>query len=193
MAADILLYQSDIVPVGKDQKQHVEVTRDIAVKFNSAYGEVFTLPEPQIAEAVAVIPGIDGNKMSKSYGNTVEIFGEEKAVRKRIMSIVTDPAPVEAPKDPEKSTIYSIYRLFADEGRAAAMAERFRAGGYGYGEAKKELFEALWSYFEPFRRRRGELAGNLDYVNEVRKLGADKAREAASVTLSKVREVVGVI
>jgi len=193
MAADILLYQSNIVPVGKDQKQHVEVTRDIAAKFNAAYGEVFALPEPQIAEAVAVIPGIDGNKMSKSYGNTVEIFGEEKAVRKRIMSIVTDPAPVEAPKDPDKSVIYSIYKLFADEGEAAAMAERFRAGGYGYGEAKKELFETLWSCFEPFRRRRGELADNLDYVNEVRKKGADKAKEAASATLKRVREAVGVI
>jgi len=193
MAADILLYQSNVVPVGRDQKQHVEVTRDIAVKFNAAYGEVFTLPEPEIAESVAVIPGIDGQKMSKSYGNTVEIFGEEKAVRKRIMSIVTDPAPVEAPKDPDKSVIYSIYKLFADEGRALSMAERFRAGGYGYGEAKKELFEAVWGYFEPQRRRRKELADNLDYVNEVRKTGADKAREVAAATLKRVREAVGVI
>jgi len=193
MAADILLYQSDVVPVGKDQKQHVEVARDIAEKFNSAYGEVFTLPEPEIAEDIAVIPGVDGQKMSKSYGNTVEIFGEEKAVRKRIMSIVTDPTPVEAPKDPDKSVIYSIYKLFADEGRASAMAERFRAGGYGYGEAKKELFEAVWGYFEPFRRHRKELSDNLDYVNDVRKLGADKAREVASATIKRVREVVGVI
>ncbi len=193
MAADILLYQSNVVPVGKDQKQHVEVTRDIAEKFNLAYGEVFTLPEPEIPEAIAVIPGTDGQKMSKSYGNTVEIFGEEKVVRKKIMGIVTDPTPVEAPKDPDKSVIYSIYKLFVDEGRAAAMAERFRAGGYGYGEAKKELFEAIWSYFEPFRRRRGELTANLDYVNEVRIAGADKAREVASATIKKVREVVGVI
>jgi tryptophanyl-tRNA synthetase len=193
MAADILLFQSDIVPVGSDQKQHVEVTRDIAEKFNAAYGEVFTLPEPQIAEAVAVIPGIDGQKMSKSYGNTVEIFGEEKAVRKRIMGIVTDPTPVEAPKDPDRSIIYSIYKLFAGESEAAAMAGRFRAGGYGYGEAKKELFETLWAYFEPFRRRRAELSDNLDYVNEVRRMGAEKARETASATMKKVREAVGVI
>jgi tryptophanyl-tRNA synthetase len=193
MAADILLYQSNIVPVGRDQKQHVEVTRDIAVKFNAAYGELFTLPEPEIAEAVAVVPGTDGNKMSKSYGNTVEIFGEEKAVRKRIMGIVTDPTPVEEPKDPDKSIIYSIYKLFADEGKAQAMAERFKAGGYGYGEAKKELFEALWGYFEPFRRRRSELSDNLDYVDEVRRKGADRAREIASATLRMVREAVGVV
>jgi len=193
MAADILLYQSNLVPVGKDQKQHVEVARDIAMKFNATYGEAFTLPEPEIPEAIAVIPGIDGQKMSKSYGNTLEIFGEEKAVRKRIMSIVTDPTPVEEPKDPDKSVIYSIYKLFVDESRALAMAERFRAGGYGYGEAKKELFEAIWSYFEPFRRRRKELSDNMDYVNEVRKAGADKAKEAASATIKRVREVVGII
>jgi tryptophanyl-tRNA synthetase len=193
MAADILLFQSNVVPVGSDQKQHVEVTRDVAARFNSTYGEVFTLPEPEIAESVAVVPGTDGQKMSKSYGNTVEIFGEEKAVRKRIMGIVTDPTPVEAPKDPDKSVIYSIYKMFVGESEAAAMAGRFRAGGYGYGEAKKTLFEALWAYFEPFRRRRAELLGNMDYVSEVRRMGADKAREAASATMKKVREAVGVI
>jgi tryptophanyl-tRNA synthetase len=193
MAADILLYQSNIVPVGKDQKQHVEVTRDIAVKFNATYGEAFTLPEPETPAEIAIIPGVDGQKMSKSYGNTIEIFGEEKATRKKIMGIVTDPTPVEAPKDPDKSIIYAIYKLFADEGKAAEMAGRFRAGGYGYGEAKKELFDMLWSYFEPFRRKRAELADNLDYVNEVRKLGADKAREVASETMKRVRELVGVI
>jgi len=193
MAADILLYQSNIVPVGKDQKQHVEVTRDIAVKFNATYGEAFTLPEPETPAEIAIIPGVDGQKMSKSYGNTIEIFGEEKATRKKIMGIVTDPTPVEAPKDPDKSIIYAIYRLFADEGKAAEMAGRFRAGGYGYGEAKKELFDMLWSYFEPFRRKRAELADNLDYVNEVRKLGADKAREVAAETMKRVRELVGVI
>jgi tryptophanyl-tRNA synthetase len=193
MAADILLFQSDRVPVGKDQKQHVEVTRDIAMKFNAAYGEAFTLPEPEIAEEVATIPGVDGQKMSKSYGNTIEIFGDEKATRKKIMGIVTDPKPVEAPKDPNESTIYSIYRLFADKDKAGAMAERFRAGGYGYGDAKKELFDMLWSYFEPFRKKRQELAANLDYVGEMRKLGAGKAREVASATIKKVRELVGVI
>ncbi|MCL2218265.1 MAG: tryptophan--tRNA ligase [Chitinispirillia bacterium] len=193
MAADILLYQSNLVPVGKDQKQHVEVTRDIAVKFNAAYGEAFTLPEPEIAEEIATISGVDGQKMSKSYGNTVEIFGEEKATRKKIMSIVTDPTPVEEPKDPDKSIIYNIYKLFAADDKAAAMAERFRAGGYGYGDAKKELFEMLWAYFEPYRKKRADLAANLDYVNEMRKLGADKAREIAGATMSKVRKLVGVI
>ncbi|MDR0330089.1 MAG: tryptophan--tRNA ligase [Chitinispirillales bacterium] len=193
MAADILLFQSNIVPVGRDQKQHVEVTRDIAAKFNAAYGEAFTLPEPEIAEAIATIPGVDGQKMSKSYGNTVEIFGDEKATKKKIMGIVTDPTPVEAPKDPDKSVIYSIYKLFAGADKAKTMAERFLSGGYGYGDAKKELFEMLWAYFEPFRNKRKELAGNLDYVDEVRKRGADKAREAAAGTIKKVRELVGVL
>jgi len=193
MAADILLFQSNLVPVGKDQKQHVEVTRDIAIKFNAAYGEAFTLPEPEIAAEVAIIPGLDGKKMSKSYGNTIEIFGEEKATRKKIMSIVTDPAPVEAPKDPDASTIYQIYKLFADDNSAAEMAAKFREGGYGYGDAKKALFETLWNYFEPFRKKRVELAGNLDYINEVRREGAEKARAVAAATVSKVRELVGVI
>jgi tryptophanyl-tRNA synthetase len=193
MAADILLFQSNIVPVGKDQKQHVEVTRDIAIKFNGTYGEAFTLPDPEISEEIALIPGVDGQKMSKSYGNTVDIFGEEKATRKKIMSIVTDPTPVEDPKDPDTSTIYAIYKLFADSDRAAQMAERFRAGGYGYGDAKKELFEMLWTYFDPYRKKRNELAANLDYVHEIRKKGADKARSAAAETMKKVRELVGVI
>ncbi len=158
MAADILLYRSNLVPVGRDQKQHVEVTRDIALRFNSTYGEIFAIPEPEITESLAVIPGIDGQKMSKSYGNTIEIFGEEKTIRKRIMSIVTDPTPVEAPKNPDKSIIVTLYRLFADPAQAALMAERFRAGGYGYGDAKKELFAVLWEYFKPFREKREELA-----------------------------------
>jgi tryptophanyl-tRNA synthetase len=131
--------------------------------------------------------------MSKSYGNTIEIFGEEKAVKKKIMGIVTDPTPVEAPKDPDNSVIYSIYKLFADKDRADLMADRFRAGGYGYGEAKKELFEVLWTYFEPFRKKREELLSNLDYVHQVRKAGADKARSVAAETIKKVRELVGVI
>jgi tryptophanyl-tRNA synthetase len=193
MAADILLFQSNRVPVGKDQKQHVEVTRDIALKFNATYGEAFTLPEPEISEEIATIPGIDGQKMSKSYGNTIEIFGEEKATRKKIMSIVTDPTPVEAPKNPDNSIIYSIYKLFADETKAAEMANRFRTGGYGYGDAKKELFDTLWAYFEPYRQKRKELVSNLDYVNQMRKLGADKARRVADETIKKVRELVGVI
>jgi tryptophanyl-tRNA synthetase len=169
------------------------VTRDIAVKFNGTYGEAFTLPEPEIAQEIATIPGTDGKKMSKSYGNTIEIFGEEKAIKKKIMGIVTDPTPVEAPKDPDGSVIYSIYKQFAEKDRADLMAGRFRAGGYGYGEAKKELFGVLWEYFEPFRKRREELLANIDYVHEVRRAGAEKAREVAAKTIRAVRELVGVI
>jgi tryptophanyl-tRNA synthetase len=193
MAADILLYQSNRVPVGKDQKQHVEVTRDVAIKFNGTYGEVFTIPEPEITEDIAVIPGIDGQKMSKSYGNTIEIFGPENAIRKKVMSIVTDPSPVEAPKDPDKSTIYGIYRLFSSPAQAEEMAAKFRAGGYGYGEAKKALFGMLWEYFAPFRARREEFVKDPAAVDAIRKKGEDKARSIAAVTLDKVRKLVGVL
>jgi tryptophanyl-tRNA synthetase len=192
MAADILLYQSNRVPVGRDQKQHVEVTRDIAERFNNTYGEAFTLPEPEICDALAVIPGIDGQKMSKSYGNVIEIFAEEKTLRKKIMSIVTDPTPVEAPKDPETSIICAMYRLFAEPAKAKEMEERFRAGGYGYGDAKKELFAMLWEYFRPFRTKREEIVKNPGYIDEVRKKGGEKARGIAMKTLDKVRKLVGV-
>ena len=192
MAADILLYQSHRVPVGRDQKQHVEVARDIALRFNSTYGEAFTLPEPEIVDELAVIPGIDGQKMSKSYDNTVEVFGEEKALRKKIMSIVTDPTPVEAPKDPDKSVIYAIYQLFAEPAKVKAMADRFRAGGYGYGDAKKELFTVLWEYFAPYRARRDALVKDPGLVEEIRKKGAAKARAIALKTMDRVRELVGV-
>ena len=178
--------------MGKDQKQHVEVTRDIALRFNSVYGEVFTIPAPQIRDELAVIPGIDGQKMSKSYGNTIEIFGEEKAIRKKIMSIVTDPTPVETPKDPDKSGIYALYRLFAEPAKAAAMAEKYRAGGYGYGDAKKELFEALWEYFRPFSDKRADLAKDPGIADGIRKKGTIKARRIAMETIEKVRKLVGV-
>jgi tryptophanyl-tRNA synthetase len=192
MAADILLYQSNRVPVGRDQKQHVEVARDIAIRFNNTYGEVFTIPEPEITEELAVIPGVDGQKMSKSYGNTIEIFVPESALKKKIMSIVTDPTPVEAPKDPEKSVIYALYQLFADPSKAAAMAEKFRAGRYGYGDAKKELFAVLWEHFAPHRAKRDALVRNPGIVNEIRRKGAAKARAVAVKTLDRVRELVGV-
>jgi tryptophanyl-tRNA synthetase len=192
MAADILMYGSNVVPVGKDQKQHVEVTRDIAIKFNSLYGEVFTLPEPQIREEVAVIPGIDGQKMSKSYGNTIEIFASEKEMKKKIMSIVTDSTPVESPKNPEGNTIYAIYKLIASQEKAAEMSGKFSAGGYGYGDAKKELFSAIWEYFLPFRKKREVFAANPDYLNAIRKKGAEKARAAGLPLLEKVRISVGV-
>jgi tryptophanyl-tRNA synthetase len=193
MAADILAYQSNLVPVGRDQKQHIEVTRDIAIKFNQTYGEVFTLPQPGITEAISVIPGIDGQKMSKSYGNTIEIFGAEKELRKKIMSIVTDPTPVEAPKDPEKSTIIALYRLFASSDKAAEMAERFRAGGYGYGDAKKELFSVVWDHFLPFRKKREELAKDPGQIDIIRTKGRDKARAIVAETMHRVRKLVGVV
>ncbi len=192
MAADILLYQANRVPVGKDQKQHVEVARDLAIKFNSTYGNVFTIPEEEIPQEVAVVPGIDGQKMSKSYNNTLEIFGAEKNIRKKVMSILTDATPLEAPKDPEKSIIYSIYKQFASADQSKSLADKFRAGGMGYGDAKKQLFELLWDYFTPYRNKRDELVNNMDYVNAVRQKGAEKARNIASDTINKVRELVGV-
>jgi tryptophanyl-tRNA synthetase len=193
MAADILMYQTNVVPVGKDQKQHVEVARDIAIKFNQAYGEVFTVPEPKIKEEVAVIPGVDGQKMSKSYGNTIDIFSPENQLKKKVMSIVTDPTPLEQPKDPDKSIVFAIYKLFAAAEKARDIEQMLRKGGYGYGDAKKELFSALWEYFLPYRKKREELGINLDYVAEIRKKGADKARAAGIPTLEKVRKLVGVI
>ena len=191
MAADILLYQSNVVPVGKDQKQHVEVTRDIAIKFNATYGQAFTIPEPQIKETVAVVPGTDGQKMSKSYGNTIDIFAPEKDLRKKLMGIVTDPTPVEAPKDPEKSTIFALYHLFASTEKTLDMEQKFVKGGYGYGDAKKELFSMLWEYFLPFRSKREKLSASIDYIDEIRKKGAAKARAIGVKTLDKVRELVG--
>src|SRR5436853_691224 len=156
MAADILIYDSDLVPVGKDQKQHLEMTRDIASKFNETYGsepdgQIFKLPEPQIQATTETVPGVDGQKMSKSYANTIDIFGEEKETRKRVMSIVTDSQPVEAPKDPESSTIFQLYSLFATEHEIEKMRDSFRKGGTGYGDFKKQLFARLWEFFEPMR------------------------------------------
>lgn len=190
-AADILLYDADVVPVGKDQKQHLEVTRDIAVKINETFGRVFKLPEPRISDDIATIPGVDGQKMSKSYGNTIDIFMPEKALRKRVMSIVTDSTPLEEAKDPEGSTIVELYALVASAAQVEVMREEFRAGGVGYGHFKQRLFERLWEYFEPIRARREELAGNPDHVDEVLERGAARAREIAGKTMARMREAVG--
>jgi tryptophanyl-tRNA synthetase len=193
MAADILLYDSDVVPVGKDQKQHLEITRDIATKFNDLYGQVFKLPEPSIQDEVATILGLDGQKMSKSYGNTIELFLPEKTLRKKIMSIVTDSTPVEAPKDPANSAIISLYRLFATPDMVASMEGDFRAGGIGYGEFKKSLFEVIWESFAPMRRRREELEADAGYVDHVLAEGASRAHEIAQITMTRVRRAIGVI
>ncbi len=190
-AADILLYDADIVPVGKDQKQHLEMTRDIAVKMNEAYGDVLKLPEPEIAEDVATIPGLDGQKMSKSYGNAIELFMPEKALRKRVMSIVTDSTPLEAPKDPEGSTIVELYRLVAQPGDVQRMKDDFRAGGIGYGEFKQRLFEAIRDYFEPLRENREALLADPEKVGKILDDGAERAREIAGSTLDRVRRAVG--
>ena len=192
MAADILIYDSDVVPVGKDQKQPVEVTRDLAQKMNSLYGDLFKIPEPSILPTVATIPGLDGRKMSKSYNNTIELFPEEKALRKKVMSIVTDSNPVEAPKDPETSAIVNLYKLFASEADIATMEADFRAGGIGYGEFKKRLFEIIWTTFEPMRKRRAEIEADPGYVDEVLAKGAIRANELASQVLHRVRKAVGI-
>lgn len=192
MAADILLYESDIVPVGQDQKQHLEITRDMVVKFNEVYGPILKLPEPRIRNEVATVVGLDGQKMSKSYGNTLEIFAPEKVLRKKVMSIVTDSVPIEAPKDPSNSIILQLYRLVAGPAEVEAMTGSFRAGGTGYGEYKKQLFEALWSMFEPMRKRRAELESNLQFVETVLKRGAERALATAEQTISRVRRAVGI-
>ncbi len=193
MAADILLYDSDAVPVGKDQKQHLEVTRDLAGKMNETFGEgLFKLPEPIISEVTAVVPGLDGQKMSKSYGNTLPIFGDEKPLRKLInKKIVTDATPLEAPKPTEGSIILALYKLFATPEQYDEMIAAHERGGIGYGQFKKDLFEAYWEYFRAARERREWLLANPGYVDEVLTQGAARAREEASRMLTRVRSAVG--
>jgi tryptophanyl-tRNA synthetase len=191
MAADILIYDSDVVPVGKDQKQHIEITRDLAVKMNETFGQIFKLPEPRIRAATETVPGIDGQKMSKSYGNNIDIFGDEKETRKRVMSIVTDSTPIEAPKDPERSTIVELYSLFASKDELANMKGQFKRGGTGYGDFKKELFEKLWEYFAPMRKRREEILRDKLYIDNVLARGAKHANEIANQVMQRVRAAVG--
>ena len=192
MAADILIYLADLVPVGKDQVQHIEMTQDIAGKFNRAYGEVFTVPNYRLDQG-SKVPGIDGQKMSKSYGNTIDIFAEGNVLKKKVMSIVTDSTPVEAPKDPEQCNIFALYSLFATDAEKSVLAERYRAGGMGYGESKKALLEKIQAYFAPARERRKQLAGDQAYVEEVLRRGAAQAREEAGKVMSRVREAVGML
>jgi len=192
MAADILIYDSNIVPVGRDQKQHVEMTRDIAIKFNETYGQTFVIPEPQIREEVAVVPGIDGQKMSKSYGNTIEIFGDEKTTRKKIMGIVMDSrTPQELKPDAEKNLALQLLKLVAPARVAGDYEDRLRAGGLGYGDLKKALFEHYWNYFAASRAKRAELAANLPYVHQVLREGAEKARRLAQTVLQRAKENCG--
>lgn len=190
MASDILIYQSDIVPVGIDQVQHIEMAQDMAGYFNNTYREVFKRPEAQLSSTPKV-PGTDGQKMSKSYRNTIEVFAEGSVLKKAVMGIVTDSQPVELPKDPDTNNVYQIYALFASEAEKTEMRERFLRGGYGYGQAKKALLEKIDEYFAPARARRKELADSRDYVEGVLKKGAEVARAEAVKTLKEARKACG--
>ena len=191
MAADILIYDSDIVPVGVDQVQHIEVTRDIAERFNSIYGEVFVLPESRVLDATAKVPGTDGEKMSKSYGNVIELFEPAKRVRKKVMSIKTDSTPVEDPKDPAGCSVFDLYKLFADEDQVEDLAARYRAGGLGYGDAKQALFELSQDHFSEASLRREELAAEEGRLEEILQDGAARARVKAAEVLGRARSACG--
>ena len=191
MAADILLYQAEKIPVGRDQKQHVEVTRDIAERFNNAFGPTFVLPEPEINDDVAVVPGLDGQKMSKSYDNTIEIFSDKSTLKSKVMSIVTDARAVEDIKDPDTCNLFALYRLFNTPEKTAELRERYLAPGLKYVSVKKELVELLWDFFASARERRAELMNDPDLIRDILKTGSDKARAVAMETLNLVRERIG--
>lgn len=193
-AADILIYDSDIVPVGADQKQNVEICRDLAGKLNHIYGnELLKLPEPHIVREVAVVPGLDGRKMSKSYNNTIEIFDEGKSLKKRVMAIETDSTPLENPKDPDNCNVFALIKLFADENKKKEIADKYRSGGYGYGHAKKELLNLINDTFGKEREQRKKLEKKPDYIMDVLKEGGRKARERAETVMERVREATGII
>lgn len=191
MAADILLYDSDVVPVGSDQVQHIEVTRDIAQRFNSIYGEVLKLPQERVLDETAKVPGTDGEKMSKSYGNVIEIFETPKRLRKKVMSIKTDSTPVEAPKNPETCSVYTLYKLFSTPEQQAELAARYRAGGMGYGEAKQTLYDAAMDYFSDARARREQLAADPHTLEDILQSGARQARARGREVLERVRSACG--
>lgn len=191
MAADILLYGGEVVPVGKDQKQHIEITRDIAIRFNRTFGETFIIPEPLIENDTGLIPGIDGQKMSKSYNNTIDIFCTKDLLAKKVMSIITDKTPIDEPKNTENSSLFQIYSLFLDRTGRKELENRFRTPGLGYGEVKKELIDIIWEYFNPFRIKRKELLNNRSYVVKILKKGAEKARDVGKSFLELARRNVG--
>ncbi len=191
MAADILIYDSDLVPVGRDQKQHLEMTRDLAIKINETYGGILRLPEPRIHEQTQTVPGLDGQKMSKSYGNTLDIFAPEKELRKKVMSIVTDSTPVEAPKDPTATPILQLFSLVGTPEEIEEMRAAFARGGTGYGDFKKQLFARLWEFFAPMRQRREEILAQPDYIDEVLRKGAAHANAIADQVMTRVRAAVG--
>ena len=190
MAADILLYGSDIVPVGKDQKQHLEITRDIAIKFNNTYGDIFIIPEASINQDTKLIPGIDGQKMSKSYGNTIPIFAEEKIIKKAVMSILTDSAGINEPKDKD-TPLFQIYSMFLDTEGKKLLNDRYDTPGLRYGDLKKELFEKTIEYFSPFREKRAQLSKDMDFVYKMLEVGKNKASKVADDYITKIRNAMG--
>jgi tryptophanyl-tRNA synthetase len=192
MAADILLFGSEVVPVGKDQIQHVEIARDIAIKFNNQYGDVFTIPEFRVDENVATVPGIDGQKMSKSYGNTITIFGEEKTIQKTIKKIVTEAVPMEEPKEYEGCNVYNLAKLFLDDEGQAELQERYKRGGEGHGHFKLHLHDVMWEYFRPYRERRDYYEAHQHEVREILQLGASKASAAAQPLIERIRMATGI-
>jgi tryptophanyl-tRNA synthetase len=191
-AADILIYHSDLVPVGEDQKQNIEICRDLAGKLNRAYGkELLKIPQEYIVKSVATVPGIDGRKMSKSYDNTINIFAEGKALKKRVMAIETDSTALEDPKDPDSCNVYALIKLFSDDEKQKEVADNYRAGGYGYGHAKKELLDLIEGYFAEARKKRKDLTNDMDYVYDVLREGGKKARERAESVMEPIREATG--
>ena len=191
MSADILIFQSNIVPVGKDQKQHVEVARDIAIKFNNTYGEIFVIPEEEIQSDLATVPGLDGQKMAKSYDNTIEIFADEKNMKQKVMSIVTDSTPVDKPKNPETCNLFAIYQLFASEGQVKELDDKYRNKPMKYSDVKKELFGMIWDYFANARQERKKYENSPGDVINILQKGAGKTREIACSTIEQVRKAIG--
>lgn len=192
MAADILIYNSDVVPVGADQLQHLEMTRDMASRFNNIYGELLKLPEAMTNDKVATVPGIDGRKMSKSYNNTIKPLTSSKKLRKQIMKIVTDTKDLEEIKDPETCNVHTLYKLFASKEDIETMAANYRAGNYGYGHAKQELFEKMDTFFTPFREKYNALMENPAEIEKALSLGAERVRPTVEETMTKLRRAVGV-
>jgi len=193
MAADILLYSADLVPVGKDQKQHVEMARDIAQTFNHTYGETFKLPEPYIIKEVETIPGTDGQKMSKSYNNTIEIFASEKDLKSQVMGIITDSTPMEDPKDPDKCNVFTLYKLFATPEEQEEMAANYRKGGMGYGHAKTAILEKILAYFKEPREKYLELKSKKEKVIDIVNNGTKKAKQVAQEKLKTIKEKIGLL
>lgn len=192
MAADILLFSANKVPVGKDQKQHLEFARDIAERFNSQFGELLVLPEPDIDEKTAIVPGVDGSKMSKSYKNTIDLFATEKEIKKSIMSILSDSKGIEEPKNPEESIIFQIHSLFLTESEKMILADKYRKGGIGYGDLKKALLETVMETFSPFREKRNQLSNDLSYVKQTLVLGKEKAQTIAEQKIAEIRKSIGI-